>query len=817
MAYSSLSDARTKLTDPTVDHNSVILYGRTTSLDTNNTFFTDKTLTSLAPAGNYVVATSFKSYYVTIGNNGKLTGAAQELMPVGTDTSWVNDKIWYNTGYVVNYYNGASGGTSLSLSNGLLTDSRWSTFPYSGGSKKWIIDQGTLNTSAITNIDVSAMKGYDIRLITGEWSSNNGSAGFKSANTTSAIIHLAPDPDFIATNGIFGNKRYILRPDYWIPSETHDAPSFFRRMPTIEPIKDRYGKEKHFVDMAKAFHDKVYPGYPSSHDVRTATRMNKGMTHTQVFSLPRLVNGSVVGYASEPDFVPYGLNKLRKLVFDSNDSPFTNPVAAILGLDTSYVRDNWFSHPEWERQSYALWNSLRVPEANRSTWTININGYTYTYAQANPYSWTTVYGSGTAPQGVTSPINELQGNMFWFDGTVNGARYEYDFETVPGLQNYEEAGAAWSECVNSAYAVVSSADGGIHHNGNPAEAIKPAYSIYGNGIYQTNYYGATGGGWSYAAPGQAQSNFTLLYSDYHDYYMNSTKAYTALGAYSPWYKGAFDNWACFYISNYQFYMEYAWYIPCMVHNYDISKKILYEIALSKTGNATDALALANTKRVMAYLWRKQEPIGGSDFAFIRKEVNSGGGIVESDQLRPEVAPSLMQSATVWGMAYCDGIYFWEFGYVGEEKAAYWDWLYNHGNDRTAAFNYFGDCTMIGKSSHDWAYIGMFQVAQNRDLIEAPTSWQIPSIKKSDTTFTSGTENYPVMLYNKQLPIARYKLSSDGSEALVLIQNQSNNGYTKATHTLRLPARGDYEFTVDTWGQFTTVLRLSAIPSPPPAA
>ena len=147
------------------------------------------------------------------------------------------------------------------------------------------------------------------------------------------------------------------------------------------------------------------------------------------------------------------------------------------------------------------------------------------------------------------------GNMFWFDGTVNGARYEYDFETVPGLQNYEEAGAAWSECVNSAYAVVSSLDGGIHHNGNPAEAVKPAYSIYGNGIYQTIYFGAAGDGWYYAAPGQSLSNFASLYSDYHDYYMNSTKAYTAMGSYRPWYKGAFDNWACFYVSIYQFYME----------------------------------------------------------------------------------------------------------------------------------------------------------------------------------------------------------------------------------------------------------------------
>lgn len=801
MAYSSLSDARTKLTDPTQEHNSVILYGDSTNIDLNTTFFTNKTKTTLASAGNYVIATTFKSYYVSIGSNGKLTSAPQELMPTGTDADWVNDKIWYNTGYVVNYYGGLAGGTSLSLTNGLLTDSRWSTFPYSGGSKKWIIDQGTINTSAITNIDVSAMKGYDLRLITGEWSSNGGSAGFKSGRTTSAIIHLAPDPDFISSNGIFGNKRYCLRPDYWIPSETHDAPSFFRRMPTIEPIKDRYGNEKLFVDMAKAFHDRLYP---STHDIRTSTRMNKGMTHTEVFNIPRLVSGTYVGNLAEPNYVPYGLNKQRKLHYDSNDSPFTSTVAAALNLSPGYL-GVWFSHPEYQRQAVALWNSLRVPEANQSTWTITVEGYTYTYIQANPYKWTTTSG-GTG--GSTNPVDALQANMYWMDGTSNGARIEYDFETVPLLQNYEEAGAAWSEVVNSAYANVSSLDGGIHHTGNPAEAIKPSYSIYSNGIYQTLYFGATGDGWYYAAPGQSVSNFASLYSDYHDYYTNSTKAYSTMGSYRAWYKGAFDNWACFYISSYQFYMEYAWYIPCMVHNYDITKKILYEIALSKTGNTTDALALANTKKAMAYLWRKQEPVAGSDFEYVTKELDSGGNVVVSDQFRLEVAPSLMQSAVVWGMAYCDGIHFWEFGYVGEEHAAYWNWVYTH--NRTEAASYFGDCSMIGKSSHDWAYIGMFQVAQNRDIIEAATNWEVPNVKKPDTTFTSGTENYPVMLYNKQLPIARYKLSANGTEALVLIQNQSNNGYTKATHTLRLPSKSNYEFTVDTWGQFTTVLRLSGL-------
>ena len=66
MPYSSLLDAQSKLLNVYNDHSSSILYGTNNRLDSTTIFYTDANLTFLAPAGNYVIPTNFKSYYVTL-------------------------------------------------------------------------------------------------------------------------------------------------------------------------------------------------------------------------------------------------------------------------------------------------------------------------------------------------------------------------------------------------------------------------------------------------------------------------------------------------------------------------------------------------------------------------------------------------------------------------------------------------------------------------------------------------------------------------------------------------------------------------------
>jgi hypothetical protein len=191
----------------------------------------------------------------------------------------------------------------------------------------------------------------------------------------------------------------------------------------------------------------------------------------------------------------------------------------------------------------------------------------------------------------------------------------------------------------------------------------------------------------------------------------------------------------------------------------------------------------------------------------RKEVRLNGNIRFTDRNRLEVCPSQMYNFGIWGMCYCDGLFMWYQSTIGEEvTSARYDRDVNGLTD-DASDAKWGDTSGVGKSSLDWPYIGYLHAKQNEDIISANTSWLVPNISLGGGSWTSGTADYPVSLYNQQRPIARYKLNAAGTEALILIYNGFSNGYTKSTFTLRLPAKSNYEFTADTWGNFTSVIRL----------
>jgi len=273
MAFSSVTDARTKLTDPYTDVSSETLYANNDLLNSTTIFYKNSAKTILASAGNYVVVTNYKTYFVTLGSDGKIVGSKAEVMPSGSDTTWIEDRLKDGDGLISNQL--SVGGTSLSISGDFkITDAVWSSRPYTG-SKAWIIEHGTLNTSAITNIDLSDMRGYDLRLITGEYVSNSFVGDTYPSHTTSAIIHLESNPSRL---DIQGNKKYFFRPDYWIPSTLHNTHSYFRRMPDINQIYDKNGLKKLWADMATPLMDVVYAG---THTARTSTRLNKGITEAQ--------------------------------------------------------------------------------------------------------------------------------------------------------------------------------------------------------------------------------------------------------------------------------------------------------------------------------------------------------------------------------------------------------------------------------------------------------------------------------------------------------------------------------------------------------
>jgi hypothetical protein len=57
------------------------------------------------------------------------------------------------------------------------------------------------------------------------------------------------------------------------------------------------------------------------------------------------------------------------------------------------------------------------------------------------------------------------------------------------------------------------------------------------------------------------------------------------------------------------------------------------------------------------------------------------------------------------------------------------------------------------------------------------------------------------------PIVTYKLSADGTEALLITQHACNIGYTKTDFSLRLPTKANKEILVSTWGNYTSVIRI----------
>jgi len=440
----------------------------------------------------------------------------------------------------------------------------------------------------------------------------------------------------------------------------------------------------------------------------------------------------------------------------------------------------------------------------------------YGYATANPYHWkcrgiAADWASGTDYDQSMMGGAGLQA-FYYFDNPPtlyapqNAIHVQWDFEYLPSAQTNEICGQVFKNmvlvCEGKIWGPNVAPFFGIDQGA--LGAVKPKYSIYGGGIYNRAAEGSGTSGWGYITAG----NYAVsdLYSDYHNYYTNGTISYATMTGYRAFYKGAIDVIGYMFVTNYQNKINENWYFYNLVHSYDITRKIIGEIG---TANATDYSSI----RVCSYFWRYFEPVSsGTDVAFCRQAFDYGG-ILRGD--RPEISPSMLQSVAVWSFAYADGLFLWSDSIMGEERQRLIDESLANGlnllTDPRILTQYCGDTMMIGKGVADWLYVGYWQCVQNKDIIEANTDCLIPDYYKTGAgSYTTGTENYPVSLCANQIPLCRYKLNAAGTEALVIITSPFNNGYTKETHTLRLPAKSNYSFTVDTFGTYTTVLRLTGL-------
>lgn len=809
MAFTSLEDARNKVTNPELDENSVILYANNGALDSSTIFYTNQALTTLAPAGNYVVPSSqFKSYYVTLGSDGKIVGTKQTLLLSNTDTSWVDDSIMqYIQGFQIpsDNFGNFDGGTSISITNNQITDAYWSTRPYPHA-KKWQIDYGVIYDTAMTNIDLSDMKGYDLKITTGEWYGNtwpNGDfiPGFTNRNFTNPIVHIAADYNRVVS---VGNLNYYFRPDYFFPKPEVEYESSFRRLPNNLPIYDKNGVKKQYLTVHNPLLDAVVKNSgqfnTTTRTFRNSTRGLKGETLLNPLYLKNFVEGnpSNPGYYMRKESNGANSNNILQVV-PYSDRHIFNADAWIRGA-SAFARGIPYTSVTQSDTDVSwvcgLLLSLTVEPIERDTWTFNVIGVgTKTYAQINPYQWTTIPFEGS--ENAVAPATQFLG-FFNPNGTsVNpnneshAAQVQFDFEYVAGSgRNSFSVGDVyrilWENC--QAYSIANNwpSQGGLF----------PGLSNYAEGMYNTGLYGNPGMGWDDVLDRTVpQAKATLLFDDYKNYYLNGTKSYNDV-EYNAFYQGAILVYDLFFVSNYVIQNQPYFYFYAFVHNYDISKKLISNFI----SGYPDLIA---KKRVMGYCWNFQEP-NYSDFYFARIGVQNG----EMQTYRPNTAPSFNQSLAVWSMAYADGLYLWDNTppTIGGE--------YTHENfDQETSLVYFwGLLTTLNNGLFDWFHIGIWQVMQNRDIVSANTNWEKPQLYWNGS-WTSNTDanstNIPVMLAQAKAPISAYKLSDDGTQALLIITYPYNNGYTKSTHTIRLPTvAGVPEYTVDTWGQYTSVIRIN---------
>jgi hypothetical protein len=833
MGYTSYIQAKERITNPRLDNSGAILYASDNFFTLGTTFYTDASKSVTASAGNYVIPTHFKTYYATIGSNGRFTTQPLELMTGSFDTNWADC-----TGYsgsakmdlTCSRANGSGGyfqwcGMKLSLSQSAagriyVTDDYWDTTyvrpDANGAFKSFVIENGKLHSAggsgnnafvsrSLKSIDITDMKGYDLRVINGEYHTGSNrnenlsgtpdtSPGYTLNSVVQGVIHLADDPYRVVTTG---SLTYTFKPDYWYANENYEASTFIRRMPKVNPIKDKFGKQKLFSDMTVPTADITpvsngTPPYSKNVDWRIGTWKNQGITEKQRVSTRKIMDLDAYWY-TEPDFDEAN-SGIGKMVF-AGDFPIRNAMQrAVPGI------------PSWP-------NGMEIPAmmisliVDNFTWENgSYSGFRYNYV--NPYHWTTEINSGTAYQS-EGPANQLctyLGKPGGYDATSANLyladHIQEDFEVYNGTNDYY-VGYSLRKCYDSVVAY------GIATGQIPNKERFPKWSYYGGGIDNRGKYGAVGDGWFYFSTGSNVNENYKLFERYDKFVTNGTWTIDqAVGDYGLW-QGFGEYVKYCFVTNYFNDAAPQWFTYSLVYNYDVARKVI---------DTTYNEATASTMQCAGYLWRRHEPVAGADLPYVRNGTNYFGytpGTGGNAGARAYIPPSVFQSYAVWCMAYADGLFMWDGGVVGQDEDkdadAYWKHYYGWSGTEydsvTGNINaMYGDTGDHANSPMDWLYIGYFQVLQHKDIIEANTAWVKPEVYWNNE-WKTGKYNNPVYLYNRDAPISAYKLSADGTEALLITQHACNIGYTKTDFSLRLPTKANKEILVSTWGNYTSVIRI----------
>lgn len=211
----------------------------------------------------------------------------------------------------------------------------------------------------------------------------------------------------------------------------------------------------------------------------------------------------------------------------------------------------------------------------------------------------------------------------------------------------------------------------------------------------------------------------------------------------------------------------------------------------------------NKKSVLSW-WSQQEYVG--DFERSKVFFKDAKGRTQYTVTKPMLFPDAMHNAAVWAHAFCDGGDLWSVPYSRMDDPTYL-------GPSTEVFDLNGrkiESTFKPNSNaqyaiQDYSNIdrwegGKWAVSQCKDIIDASTDWNFAAGTKGSQEFDSTLPSYS--LYQKT-PLLAYKLSEDGSEAVILAYDAWNNPLKQEKLTIIISGKA-YELTV--YGRYTSVIR-----------
>jgi len=192
---------------------------------------------------------------------------------------------------------------------------------------------------------------------------------------------------------------------------------------------------------------------------------------------------------------------------------------------------------------------------------------------------------------------------------------------------------------------------------------------------------------------------------------------------------------------------------------------------------------------LATVWIDSELI--NNFSLGREKVESDAGTYYA-QVKPKVTPATAYNWGAWTMIG-GGLDCWSDPNTWSENKADWGWGANDPQGRELTIKHGENLSKYPSQplkNIDWMMSGVWSVSANKDIVEAESDWVFPTL--------------PTKSYHDKSLLMAYKLSRDGSEALVLLLDGFGLVDGETTHKVVIAGKS---YDLKTHGRFTSVVRL----------